>query len=246
MRTILLCISYRGTNYKGFQKQKNTKETIQEYLQNAIKKVFCEDITVTASGRTDAGVHALMQYVSFNTTKQIKIEKVANAINTYLPKDILILDAMEVPNEFNARFSAKKKTYRYVLCEQSIISPFNYDLVAPLNYELDEKLVKKCIEKIKGKHNFKAFSSSNTSVLDFTRTIFDFKFEKVENSFEFEITGDGFLYNMVRIIIGTIIDIARGKLPIENIDKMFETGDRSLGGKTAGAEGLYLANVEYL
>lgn len=246
MKTILLNISYRGTNYKGFQKQKNTTQTIQEYLENALEKIYCEKITVTASGRTDAGVHAIMQCVSFSTNKDIKVDLLPRAINTYLPQDIIVTSAKEEQNDFNARFCAKRKTYRYVYCKKNAITPFNYELATVLNYSLDESLIISCIQKIKGTHNFKAFSSSCTNITNFERTIFDFSYKYDGDYLIFEITGNGFLYNMVRIIIGTITDIARGKLPLEIIDKMFETGDRNFGGKTAPAKGLYLLKVEYI
>ncbi len=246
MKTILLSISYRGTNYKGFQKQKNTTQTIQEYLENALEKIYCKKISVTASGRTDAGVHAIMQCVSFTPTKDILIEFLPRAINTYLPQDIMVTKAVEKEEDFNARFCAKRKTYRYVYCKKDAITPFNYDLASVLNYSLDENLIKSCIQKIKGTHNFKAFSTSCTNITNFERTIFDFSYKFDGDYLIFEITGNGFLYNMVRIIIGTITDIARGKLPLETIDKMFESGDRNFGGKTAPAKGLYLLNVEYI
>lgn len=246
MRRILLELSYKGTNYKGFQKQKNTNQTIEQYLESALNKVFCEDIKVTASGRTDAGVHAIKQFVHFDTTKTIKIDKVPTAINTYLPQDIKVLSAKEVDNNINARFSAKKKTYMYVYSTKKITSPLVWDMVSPLEYDIDENLAKMTIKKIIGTHNFKAFSSANTDIKDYTRTIYDFVLEKKDDYLIFKITGNGFLYNMVRIIVGTIIDISRGKLPLDTIENMFITGDRTLGGRTAKPNGLYLYNVEYL
>lgn len=246
MRNILLELSYKGTNYKGFQKQKNTTETIENYLNIAIKNVFCEDVKIIPSGRTDAGVHALKQCVNFQTTKSIKIDNIPRALNTYLPQDIRVNTAREVDENFNARFSAKKKTYMYVLRQSDVSSPILWDMVTNIEYKLDVQKINKSIKKIIGTHNFKAFSSANTDIKDFTRTIYDFSFEKKDNFLIFKITGNGFLYNMVRIIIGTICDIARGKLDIDIIDKMFETGDRSFGGKTAKPNGLYLYNVEYL
>lgn len=246
MRNILLELSYKGTNYKGFQRQKNTQETIENYLANAIKNVFCEDVKITASGRTDAGVHALKQCVNFQTSKNIQTQNIPRALNTYLPQDIRVKIAKEVDENFSARFSAKKKTYLYVVRQGEIASPILWDMVANYPYKLDEQKIDDCVKKFVGTHNFKAFASSNTDVKDFNRTIYNFTFQKKDNFLIFKITGNGFLYNMVRIIIGTILDIARGKLDIDIIDKMFEIGDRSIGGKTAKPNGLYLYDVEYL
>ena len=246
MRNILLELSYKGTNYKGFQRQKNTQETIENYLANAIKNVFCEDVKITASGRTDAGVHALKQCVNFQTSKNIQTQNIPRALNTYLPQDIRVKIAKEVDENFSARFSAKKKTYLYVVRQGEIVSPILWDMVANYPYKLDEQKIDDCVKKFVGTHNFKAFASSDTDVKDFNRTIYNFTFQKKDNFLIFKITGNGFLYNMVRIIIGTILDIARGKLDIDIIDKMFETGDRSIGGKTAKPNGLYLYDVEYL
>lgn len=246
MRNILLELSYKGTNYKGFQRQKNTQETIENYLANAIKNVFCEDVKITASGRTDAGVHALKQCVNFQTSKNIQTQNIPRALNTYLPQDIRVKIAKEVDENFSARFSAKKKTYLYVVRQGEIASPILWDMVANYPYKLDEQKIDDCVKKFVGTHNFKAFASSDTDVKDFNRTIYNFTFQKKDNFLIFKITGNGFLYNMVRIIIGTILDIARGKLDIDIIDKMFETGDRSIGGKTAKPNGLYLYDVEYL
>ena len=246
MRNILLELSYKGTNYKGFQRQKNTQETIENYLANAIKNVFCEDVKITASGRTDAGVHALKQCVNFQTSKNIQTQNIPRALNTYLPQDIRVKIAKEVDENFSARFSAKKKTYLYVVRQGKIASPILWDMVANYPYKLDEQKIDDCVKKFVGTHNFKAFASSDTDVKDFNRTIYNFTFQKKDNFLIFKITGNGFLYNMVRIIIGTILDIARGKLDIDIIDKMFETGDRSIGGKTAKPNGLYLYDVEYL
>ena len=246
MRNILLELSYKGTNYKGFQRQKNTQETIENYLANAIKNVFCEDVKITASGRTDAGVHALKQCVNFQTSKNIQTQNIPRALNTYLPQDIRVKIAKEVDENFSARFSAKEKTYLYVVRQGEIVSPILWDMVANYPYKLDEQKIDDCVKKFVGTHNFKAFASSNTDVKDFNRTIYNFTFQKKDNFLIFKITGNGFLYNMVRIIIGTILDIARGKLDIDIIDKMFEIGDRSIGGKTAKPNGLYLYDVEYL
>ena len=244
MRRILLTIGYKGTNYSGFQIQNNAN-TIQQELENAIKKVCNHNVTVFASGRTDAGVHALKQTVHFDTESNIKEQNLVNGLNTFLPSDIRVFEARQVDESFHARFNAKKKTYMYIYSLNQIVNPVVYDLVSPLKYQIDMELVKKAINLLKGSHNFKAFCSSGTSVTNFNKTIFDITVEEKDEYLIFKVTGNGFLYNMVRIIMGTIVDIARGKLALETITKMFDTGDRSLGGSTASQCGLYLYDVEY-
>lgn len=244
MKRMFLTIGYKGTNYSGFQKQNNAN-TIQEELETAIEKVCGHKTTVFASGRTDAGVHALKQCVHFDTESKIQESNLINALNTFLPSDIRVLDAKQVASDFHARFNVKKKTYMYIYSLNKVTNPVVYDLVSPIKYQIDMELVNKSIELLKGKHNFRAFCSSGTSVTNFEKTIYDITVEKQSEYLIFKVTGDGFLYNMVRIIMGTIVDIARGKIGLESILKMFETGDRSLGGSTASQCGLYLYNVEY-
>ncbi len=244
MRKILICFAYKGTNYSGYQKQPN-KVTVQSVLEDCLNKVLKEKVNIVASGRTDAGVHALKQYAHFECENKISLDKLPTALNTFLPPDIRVYSAKQVDSSFNARTSAKTKIYMYVFCKDKIVSPMLFDMVSKLDYKIDIDVVKKCIEKIKGTHNFKAFCSSKTDVTNFTRTIYDFSLEEKQNYLIFKISGNGFLYNMVRIIIGTIIDIARAHLDISCIDEMFKTGNRALGGKTVDGRGLYLFDVKY-
>ncbi len=244
MNRFLICIAYKGTNYCGFQIQKNGN-SIQSVLQDCLKRVFNEDITIFPSGRTDAGVHALKQYAHFDTSKNIPTDKIVSALNTFLPNDIRIYFAKQVDGNFHARFNVIKKTYMYVFSTSKITNPLFYDLVEKLDYKVDLQLIKLAIQKLKGEHNFKAFCSSKSSAVNFVRTIYDITVETKGDYLIFKVCGNGFLYNMVRIIIGTLIDIGRGQLGVDVIDKMFETGDRSYGGKTASQKGLYLFDVEY-
>ena len=244
MRRLLLCLSYKGTNYHGFQIQ-NNGNSVQGELEKAIKQITNENITVFPSGRTDAGVHALKQYVHFDTNSNIKCQNLVNALNTFLPVDIKVNDITEVDDTFHARYNVKKKTYMYVLYKGKVLNPLVADLVAPLEYKIDIEKVRMAKELLKGEHNFKAFCSSGTSVTDFVRTIYDISLEEKDDYIIIKVTGNGFLYNMVRIIVGTLVDIGRGKLEPSIIEKMLQTGDRSLGGSTAKGQGLYLYNVEY-
>ena len=241
---ILLNISYNGSKFCGFQKQ-NNGVSIQSELENALQKVCNEQISVTPSGRTDAKVHAINQCVHFDTQSKIAMQKMPQAVNTFLPPDIRVNEAKQVDGDFHARKSVKKKTYMYVFSKSKIISPFEYDFVSPLEYDVDVNLIETMSKNLLGTHNFKAFCSSGTSATSFERTIYDVTVEEKENKLIFKITGNGFLYNMVRIIVGTLVDVGRGKLPTNTIQKMLETGDRNLGGKTAKPNGLYLYNIEY-
>lgn len=244
MKRILICFGYKGTNYNGYQKQPG-KITIQSIIEDALLKITGENITIHSSGRTDAKVHALKQYAHFDSNTNIKMEKLPFALNTYLPQDIRVFWAKEVESNFHARYDVKKKTYMYVFCLDKIVSPLVCDMVTPLCYDLDFVKIQNAIGLIKGTHNFRAFCSSGTNATDFERTIFDITFEQKNNYLIFKVSGNGFLYNMVRIIIGTLVDIGRGKMDIENITKMLETGERKFGGKTVIPNGLYLFDVEY-
>lgn len=245
MKRILLTLSYKGTNYCGFQIQ-NNGISIQQVLENALEKLFLKPIKVYASGRTDAGVHALKQKVHFDCEISFSIERLSMAINNFLPNDIRVLDAIEVPQDFHARFSAKRKTYMYVFTKGQIVSPILYDLVSKLDFNVNIQTMQKESLKLLGEHDFTAFCASNSGAKDFVKTIYDITIEEKSNYLIFKICGSGFLYNMVRIIVGTFIDIGRGKLPTDVIDKMLESGDRRIGGMTADAKGLYLYDVNYL
>ena len=244
MKRVLICFGYKGTKYSGYQKQPS-KITVQELLESAIQKVTNEKTTIYSSGRTDAGVHAIKQYAHFDTNSNVSVQKLPQAINTYLPDDIRVFEVKIVDESFHARFNVKKKTYIYVFSTCNTPSPLFYDMVTPLKYNLDMQKVNDAIKLIKGKHNFKAFCSSGTSAKDFDREIFDIQVINQSNYLVFKVTGNGFLYNMVRIIVGTLVDVGRGKIQLKNIEEMFKTGDRSLGGKTLPAQGLYLFDIEY-
>lgn len=242
MKRILICFGYKGSAYSGYQKQPN-KATIQQVIEDVASKIFNETISIYASGRTDAGVHAIKQYAHFDISSNIDINKIPRALNTYLPPDIKVYSATQVDDNFHARYNVFKKTYMYVFSKN--INPLIYDMVTPLNYNLDFELLNKAIRLLKGTHNFKAFCSANTNSVDFTRTIYDIIVEQKQDYVIFKLTGNGFLYNMVRIIVGTLVDVARGAKKLEDVQKMLETGDRSYGGKTVSPTGLYLFDVEY-
>ncbi len=244
MRRICICFAYKGTRYSGLQKQPN-HDTIQSQVENALEKVTCQKINIYPSGRTDAGVHALKQYAHFDTLSKILTQNFVTALNTYLPPDIRIMSATEVDKDFHARKNVKSKTYLYIVSTSKITNPLLYDYVCEKKHDYDLKKINEIKKLIEGTHNFKAFCASKSSANNFVRTVESIEVEKKCDLILFKITGNGFLYNMVRIIVGTILDIADNKIPIENIAKMFESGDRKFGGRTVCAKGLMLYDVKY-
>ena len=230
MRNIKLIIEYDGKEYNGWQKQKN-KLNIQGEIEKAIETIIGEEIELIASGRTDAGVHSLGQTANFKTESTIQIEKIPIAINSQLKKSIRIKSAEEVEENFHSRYNCKRKTYRYTInnSEQgsAIYRNLEYHMPQKLNFEE----MKKAIKYFEGEHDFKAFKSSGGSGKTTIRII--------------ELTGNGFLYNMVRIITGTLVEVGMEKIKAEQIPEIMESRDRKLAGRTLPAHGLCLIKVEY-
>lgn len=244
MRNIKLTIEYDGTNFSGWQIQKD-KRTIEEELETALAKILKEEVKVIGSGRTDAGVHAMGQVANFKTDKTIKPEELLYALNTMLPYDIVILNVEDVDESFNARISAKAKHYRYVINNAKFPSALNANREYHYKYFLDTESMQLAANDLKGKHDFKAFMAAGSTVKDTEREIYDIQVARLGNRVIIDVVGNGFLYNMVRIIAGTLIDVGSGKLDICVIKNMIETGDRNLGGRTVAPEGLFLVNVTY-
>ncbi|MBR6688454.1 MAG: tRNA pseudouridine(38-40) synthase TruA [Clostridia bacterium] len=244
MRNIKLTIEYDGTNFSGWQIQKD-KRTIEEELETALAKILKEEVKVIGSGRTDAGVHAMGQVANFKTDKTIKPEELLYALNTMLPYDIVILNVEDVDESFNARISAKAKHYRYVINNAKFPSALNANREYHYKYFLDTEAMQLAANDLKGKHDFKAFMAAGSTVKDTEREIYDIQVARLGNRVIIDVVGNGFLYNMVRIIAGTLIDVGSGKLDICVIKNMIETGDRNLGGRTVAPEGLFLVNVTY-
>lgn len=241
-----LTIAYDGTNYYGFQRQ-STLPTIQEEIEKVLNKILQEDITITASGRTDAGVHALGQVAHFDTTKEItNLKKFIYGINSLLPKSIDILNCEKVDENFHARYSSKLKTYVYKIYLSKGNEPLKRNYYHICGYDLDFEKMQQACNKFVGEHDFKAFSVENPKLKSTTRIVTDCHLERDGNEIDLIITGNGFLHNMVRSIAGTIIDVARGRFDVEYIDKIFESKDHTKAGKTLEGCGLYLKSVEYI
>ena len=244
MRNIKLTIEYDGKDFNGWQKQPN-KLNIQGTIEQAIKSITGEDVELNASGRTDAGVHALGQVANFKTNSQIPIDKMAIAINSQVKNSIRIKKAEEVDENFHSRLSCKRKTYRYVINNSPEGTAIYRYLETHIPQKLDVQKMQEAIKYFVGEHDFKAFKASGTSSKNSVRTIYDAKVEQKDDRIFIELTGNGFLYNMVRIIAGTLVDVGLGKIEPERIKEIIELGKREFAGKTLPPNGLYLLKVVY-
>ena len=244
MRNIKLTIEYDGKDFNGWQKQPN-KLNIQGTIEQAIKAITGEDVELNASGRTDAGVHALNQVANFKTNSQIPIEKFAIAINSRLKKSIVIKKAEEVGERFHSRLNCKRKTYRYIINNSEMGSAIYRNLETHIPQKLDTEKMEKSLKYFEGEHDFKAFKASGTSSKSSVRKIYATKLYKENDRIYIELTGNGFLYNMVRIIVGTLVDVGLGKIEPEEIIDIIKDGKRERAGKTLPPNGLYLISVMY-
>ena len=232
-------------NSIGWQKQPD-KLNIQGTIEKAIERITGEQVDLIASGRTDRGVHALGQVANFKTNSNIPIEKFAIAINSNLKKSILIKSAEEVDERFHSRLTCKKKTYRYVINNSKYGTAIYRNLETHIPIKLNVEEMQKAIKFFEGEHDFKAFKSSGTSSKSSVRTIYKAEVKQMSNDkIWIELTGNGFLYNMVRIIAGTLVEVGLGKIKAEEINDIMESKRRENAGKTLPPQGLYLVNVEY-
>ena len=245
MRNIKLVIEYDGKEFNGWQKQP-TKLNIQGEIERAIKQITGEDVDLTASGRTDAGVHAFGQVANFKTNSNIPIEKIPIALNSNLKKSILIKSAEEVEERFHSRLNCKRKTYRYIINNSKYGTAIYRNLETHIPMKLDIQKMQEAVQYFEGEHDFKAFKASGTSSKSSVRTIY--KAEVIDAGNEriyIDLTGNGFLYNMVRIIAGTLVEVGLGKIEPNEIKTIIESKKRENAGKTLPPQGLYLVNVEY-
>lgn len=243
MRNLKITLQYNGKNYCGWQKQPNSLG-IQGTVEKAIYEITKEQVKVTASGRTDAGVHALGQVANFKTESKIPADRFPDALNAKLPKDISIISCEEVDIDFHARYNACGKTYRYLIYNKPHRSPIYKDLSYHVRYDLDLEKIRLESKFLIGTHDFVGFMSSGSSVKDTVRTIYDVNIQENDGMISIEISGNGFLYNMVRIIVGTLVDIGRGRIK-HNMEEIINSQSRSMCGHTAPAHGLFLKKVNY-
>lgn len=237
-------LAYNGNNYVGFQSQKNGK-AIQDVIEKALKRIFGEDIRIVMASRTDAGVHAKGQVFHFDNEKIIDNYKLKGAINALIPKDIHIIKIEKVGDDFHARYCVKNKTYEY------LINVGEYDVFLDgfayqCPFKLDIDLMKKGAELFIGTHDFSSFNTTTyKEKANQTRTISEFKISKNKNILKIRVTGDGFLRNMVRIMVGTLIDLGRGQKEISEIEEMLKIPNKSTRRYNSTGSGLYLVKIRY-
>lgn len=242
MRNIVEISYVASERFAGWQKQKNA-QSYQGVLEDAIRNVLGVEVGLVASGRTDAGVSAIKQVAHFDYDGHMDKNFVGH-INSILPAEIRVLDVRPVKDDFHARFSAKRKTYQYCFYVSKVTLPYYERFATQVKYPLDDEVLCEQVKQLIGKHDFTSFCASGSSVTDFVREIYDARIIKSGDMYTFSITGNGFLYNMVRIIVGTLIDISRGAICLD-VGEIILKKDRKFAGKTASAKGLVLKNVEY-
>lgn len=244
MRRIQLIVEYDGTNYAGWQRQANAL-AVQQVIEEKLSKLTHERIVIHGASRTDAGVHALGQSCHFNTNCRIPGDKFSYALNTMLPADIRIRNSREADEEFHARFSTRGKRYRYLFYDAPHAGALNRNTHAHIIYPLNEKLMAEEAKSLIGTHDFGAFAASGSVVKDTVRTIWRADVSRIDNEVRLIVEGNGFLYNMVRIIAGTLVGIGTGKVEPGAFERAIKTGDRLDLGVTAPAHGLTLMEVFY-
>ncbi len=243
---ILLTVSYDGTNYCGWQIQKNGV-AVQEKLEQAVEKIYGRHIRVTGCSRTDAGVHALRQGACIIVPDIIvPVWKLPYVLNNLLPDDIVVTEARLMHEEFHPRFDAKEKTYIYKILNTRYINPFTRNTCWHMRHKIDIDPMKDAARHLIGTHDFKAFAAFDPYYTSTTvRTLIGIDITKESGIIEIKVTGDGFLYNMVRIISGTLVDVGRGKMKPDDIPGILESNDRTKAGMTAPPHGLVLFDVKY-
>ena len=244
-RRYVFVTEYMGTNYSGWQAQSH-KNTICDVLTQAVCKVLNEEVSLFSSGRTDLGVHAVRQYVHFDTSAKLKTGCFCLGVNTVLPDDISVRECYEVSDDFDARKSALSKTYLYKMFISPTRSPLRHETHAQNYFPLDLEKMRLAAACLIGEHDFSAFRATGGYAKTTIRTIIDIRIKEVNDEVHFFVEGSGFLYNMVRIIVGTLVYVGRGKIAAEDVVKILEGKDRKLAGKTMPPQGLYLFDVKYL
>ncbi len=245
MQRIKCTVSYDGTAFNGYQVQPGQR-TVQGVLEKALTKVHKgKFVKVISSGRTDAGVHAIGQVFHFDTDFSIPEEKWPVVLNSILPDEVVIVSAKYVQDDFHARYSVKQKQYRYKVMLGERRSPFTRDFSLYYPYQLDLEAIQIAAHYFIGEHDFTSFCSTKTDKEDKVRTIHNIKVEQDDLELTFSFTGNGFLYNMVRIIVGTLLEVGSGRKKPEEIPVILNKRDRKAAGKTAAAHGLYLWQVQY-
>lgn len=244
MRNLLIEIKYDGSAYHGWQVQDNAV-TVQEIFQNAVEKVFYERLDVKGCSRTDSGVHANMYCLTLKTDMNISEKGVLMALNTHLPKDIAVVSCKEVDDDFHPRYSCKSKEYIYKIYNGEIRNPFYADYALHYKYPIDAEYLNDEAQAFVGTYDYSGFCSSKSDVENSVRTVKACSVWREGEMVYFSVEADGFLYNMVRIMVGTLLFIAQGKIKSGELADIIKSKNRSRAGKTAAPQGLYLNKVNY-
>lgn len=243
-RNIKLVVAYEGTRYAGFQKQDNGM-TVQAVLEEAILKLTKETVKIIAAGRTDAGVHARGQTVNFHCRNKLPVAQIQKALNHFLPEDIVVMAVADVPLDFHARFSAKAKTYSYRIYQSELRPVFERNFVYHYRFPLQINLMREAAGFLVGTKDFRSFQAAGSAVKNTIKTIHFCKVENHGSEIRIEINADGFLYHMVRNIVGTLILVGNERITVTDFQRIMEATNRSLAGPTAPAMGLCLEEVFY-
>lgn len=245
LRNLLITISYDGKSFHGWQIQQNAL-TVQEVFQNAVSKIIGNDFEIKGCSRTDSGVHANMYCISLKTAHPIPAERLKAALNRWLPLSVAVLDSVEVDSDFHARYSCTSKEYIYKIWNSEVRNPFLDGYALHYRYKIDEELLNKAAQAYVGKHDFTSFCTiDNREMGDMTRNVKAFSVTRNGDMVTMKVEADGFLYNMVRIMVGTLLRVQQGKIPADGILDIIEKRNRKYAGPTAQACGLYLNKVNY-
>jgi len=245
IRNFKMVVEYDGSAYRGWQRQKNDL-SIQQVLEEAIKKITGQKVSVIGSGRTDAGVHALNQVASFRCATKLPVNSIYRGVNSVLPEDIVVKEMEEVPFEFHAQRDVKSKIYVYKICNQKLRPALGRNYSWFVRFDLDLAKMRQAAKALIGTHDFSCFCATGTDVQDRVRTIKNIEIKNgQEGNIEIIVEAKGFLKYMVRNIIGTLVEVGRGKREPEEMKKIIDSRDRKIAGATAPAHGLFLMEVIY-
>lgn len=241
---ILIRISYDGSNYYGWQRQNNFI-SVQQRVEEALSELMNQNITIRGSSRTDTGVHALAQGAVFEADTTIPMDKLPYAVNSFLPKDIVVWQAMEVSQDFHPQYNVKDKTYEYKIQNSCFRNPKLYNYTDFVHYDLNIKNMQEACKYFIGEHDFTSFCASGAQSKTTIRKIYTLTVDKDDDIISIKVKGNGFLYNMVRIIVGTLVEVGKGKLKPKDMETIILSKDRAKAGKTMVPNGLTLMEVNY-
>ena len=240
-----ILVQYDGTRYEGWQRQERTESTIQGKIEAVLSKMCGEEVQIQGAGRTDAGVHAKGQVANVHLKEQVDPQEVKQYLNRYLPEDIAVSEVTEVPERFHSRLNATGKIYVYRIATGEVKKVFERRYIYDFGEKPDMELMCRAAEILTGTHDFKSFCSAGAQVQTTVRTIYAVNVTKADDMVHIRITGNGFLYNMVRIIAGTLMQVGTGLMEPEQVKEILEARDRSKAGPTAVAKGLTLVEIRY-